>query len=79
MYFNSEQVVIYMNVEFNLNLNEEEIAEESVYLTKEEVDVDIIGVDLLELLEKEICLDMCSFNLGKDEWLLAVAHDVTYS
>ena len=79
MYFNSEQVAIYMNVEFGIDVDEDYIGEETVYLKKDEVDDVLLEPNLLKLIDNEVRLDMCNFKIGKEEWLIAVAHNVISS
>lgn len=77
MYFLSEQFSIYMQLEFNLKISESDVVEESVFLKKEEIDNELINQNLLNLFDDEVRLDMCEYNFKNEEWLIAVAHDVT--
>ncbi|MBM7839584.1 hypothetical protein JOC54_002864 [Alkalihalobacillus xiaoxiensis] len=76
MYFGSEQFCIFMKNEFDTDIDEDGVGEETVYLEKEELSFESICT---LNLPNEIRVDYCSIVKDDEEWTIGVVHELTES
>lgn len=74
-YFNSEHFAIFMESENEIEVDEEQVGEESVLLYKEELDKRLVSEELLEVTTEMVLLHTCIYNTIENEWIVCVASD----
>lgn len=74
-YYNAEHFAIFMSLQFGIDVNEEQVGEESVLLYKEELDDNLVSEELLEITPEMLLVHSCVYDNGEHEWLVCVASD----
>ncbi|MCY8921154.1 hypothetical protein [Bacillus atrophaeus] len=74
-YYNSKHFAIFMTVQFGIDINEEQVGEESVLLYKEELDENFVSEELFSISPEMVLIHSCVYNNEEHEWLVCVASD----
>ncbi|MCO4852440.1 hypothetical protein [Bacillus vallismortis] len=74
-YYNTEHFAIFMSLQFGINVDEEQVGEESVLLYKEELDEKLVTEELLSISPKIVLVHSYVYNKEEHEWLVCVASD----
>jgi hypothetical protein len=74
-YYNAEHFAIFMSLQFGIDVDEEQVGEESVLLYKEELDGDIVSEELLNITPELVMVHSCVYSKEEHEWLICVASD----
>lgn len=74
-YYNTEHFSIFMDLNFNIEVEEEQVGEESVLLYKEELDKELISDALLGITPDMVLLHSCVYDTKENEWIVCVASD----
>ncbi|HCX51036.1 MAG TPA: hypothetical protein DG757_18845 [Bacillus sp. (in: Bacteria)] len=72
-YYNAEHFAIFMSSQFGIDVDEEEVGEESVLLYKEELDENLVSEELLSISPEMVFVHSCFYNKEEHEWLVCVA------
>ncbi|UYY93991.1 hypothetical protein OIU11_26995 [Bacillus cereus] len=72
-YYNAEHFAIFMSLQFCIDVDEEQVGEESVLLYKEELDDNLVSEELLNITPELVMVHSCVYNNEEDEWLVCVA------
>ncbi|MGG0889332.1 hypothetical protein [Cytobacillus horneckiae] len=72
-YYNAEHFVIFMSLQFDIDVDEGQVGEESVLLYKEELDVSLVSEELLTITPEKVIVHSCVYNNEEHEWLVCVA------
>ena len=73
--YNAEHFAIFMSLQFGIDVDEEQVGEESVLLYKEELDENLISKELLSITPDMVFVHTCVYDNEEDEWLVCVASD----
>ncbi|MGN7409162.1 hypothetical protein [Sporosarcina sp. SAFN-010] len=74
-YFNIEHFAMFMASEYGIEVDEEQVGEESVLLYKEELDKNLVAEALLEVATELVLLHTCVYDTIENEWIVCVASD----
>ena len=74
-YYSTEQFVIFMSFQFGIDINENEVGEESVLLYQEELDRNLISNELLSIAPEMVMMHYCVYEDKENEWIVCVASD----
>ncbi|OXS60824.1 hypothetical protein B0G93_107101 [Bacillus sp. V-88] len=74
-YYNAEHFAIFMSSQFGIEVDEEQVGEESVLLYKEELDGSLVTEELLSISPEMVLVHSCIYNKEEQEWLVCVASD----
>lgn len=74
-YFNIEHFALFMASEYGIEVDEEQVGEESVLLYKEELDKNLVSEALLEVATELVLLHTCVYDTIENEWMVCVASD----
>ncbi|MEK3857504.1 hypothetical protein [Cytobacillus sp. FSL H8-0458] len=74
-YYNAEHFAIFMSLQFGIDVDEEQVADESVLLYKEELDENLVTEELLNISPEMVLVHSCVYNKEEHEWLVCVASD----
>lgn len=74
-YYNAEHFSLFMFLEHGIDVDEEQVGEESVLLYKEELDEDIVSEELLSIISEMVLVHSCVYNTEENEWMVCVASD----
>lgn len=74
-YYNAEHFAIFMSLQFGIDVDEEQVGEESVLLYKEELDKDLVTEELLSICPEMVLVHSCIYSKEEYEWLVCVASD----
>lgn len=74
-YYNTEHFAIFMSGQFGIDVDEEQVAEESILLYKEELDENLVSEKLLEVTPEMVLLHTCVYDTEENEWIVCVASD----
>lgn len=74
-YYNAEHFSIFMSLQFDIEIEEEQVGEESVLLYKEELDKELISNALLGITPDMVLLHSCVYDTEENEWIVCVASD----
>ncbi|MCK8099394.1 hypothetical protein MTN95_08420 [Bacillus sp. 2CMS4F] len=72
-YYNAEHFAIFMSLQFGIDVDEEQVGEESVLLYKEELDENFVTGELLSISPEMVLVHYCVYNKEEHEWLVCVA------
>lgn len=72
-YYNAEHFAIFMSLKFGIDVDEEQVGEESVLLYKEELDENLVSEELLSTSPERVLVHSCVYNKEEHEWLVCVA------
>ncbi|MBL3647433.1 hypothetical protein [Bacillus sp. RHFS10] len=72
-YYNAEHFVIFMSLQFGIDVDEEQVGEESVLLYKDELDEKLVTGGLLTITPEMVMVHSCVYNNEEHEWLVCVA------
>ncbi|WP_108671538.1 hypothetical protein [Peribacillus acanthi] len=72
-YYNAEHFAIFMSLQFGIDVDEEQVGEESVLLYKEELDEKLVTEELLTITPEIVMVHSCVYNNAEHEWLVCVA------
>ncbi|MGM2457253.1 hypothetical protein ACS2PT_12375 [Bacillus cereus group sp. BceL015] len=72
-YYNAEHFAIFMSLQFGIDVEEEQVGEESVLLYKEELDENLVSEKLLSISPELVMVHSCVYNNEEHEWLICVA------
>lgn len=72
-YYNAEHFAIFMSLQFDIDVDEEQVGEESVLLYKEELDENLVSEKLLGISPELVMVHSCVYNNEEHEWLVCVA------
>ncbi|RFB35822.1 hypothetical protein [Brevibacillus sp. VP] len=72
-YYNAEHFAIFMSLQFGIDVDEEQVGEESVLLYKEELDENLVSEELLSISPEMVLVHSCVYNKEEHEWLVCVA------
>lgn len=78
-YYNNEHFMIFMDLKFDIKVQEEQVEEESVLLYKEELDTELISNALLSITPDMVLLHSCVYDSEESEWIVCVASDADTS
>ncbi|RQW19105.1 hypothetical protein EH196_19395 [Bacillus sp. C1-1] len=62
-----------MKGEFDIDVDEDKFGKETVFLQKEELDVEVAWKCHMPI---EVRVDYCTFKNERDEWIAGAVHDV---
>jgi hypothetical protein len=74
-YYNAEHFAIFMSLQFDIDVDEEQVGEESILLYKEELDENLISKELLSITPDMVFVHTCVYDNEEHEWLVCVASD----
>ncbi|WP_236251181.1 hypothetical protein [Bacillus sp. NSP9.1] len=74
-YYNAEYFVIFMSLQFGIDVEEEQLGEESVLLYKEELDENLVSEEMFSISPEMVLVHSCVYNKEEHEWLVCVASD----
>ncbi|EMI14519.1 hypothetical protein C883_3272 [Bacillus stratosphericus LAMA 585] len=74
-YYNAEHFAIFMSLHFGIDVEEEQVGEESILLYKEELDENLVTEELLSISPEMVLVHSCVYNKEEHEWLVCVASD----
>lgn len=74
-YYNAEHFAIFMSLQFGIDVDEEQVGEESVLLYKEELDENLVSEELLRIVPEMVLVHNCVYDNKEHEWLVCVASD----
>lgn len=74
-YYNAEHFAIFMSLQFDIEVDEEQVGEESVLLYKEELDENLVSEELLKIVLEMVLVHYCVYDNKEHEWLVCVASD----
>lgn len=72
-YYNAEHFAIFMSLQFGIDVDEEQVGEESVLLYKDELDEKLVTGGLLTITPEMVMVHSCVYNNEEHEWLVCVA------
>jgi hypothetical protein len=72
-YYNAEHFAIFISLQFGIDVDEEQVGEESVLLYKEELDENLVTEELLNISPEMVFVHSCVYNKEEHEWLVCVA------
>ncbi|MCE4939280.1 hypothetical protein P5667_01205 [Bacillus velezensis] len=72
-YYNAERFATFMSLQFGIDVDEEQVGEESVLLYKEELDENLVTEELLSISPEMVLVHSCVYNKDEHEWLVCVA------
>jgi len=72
-YYNAEHFAIFMSLQFGIDVDEEQVGEESVLLYKDELDEKLVTEELLSISPEMVLVHSCVYNNEEHEWLVCVA------
>ena len=72
-YYNAEHFTIFMSLQFGIDVDEEQVGEESVLLYKDELDEKLVTGGLLTITPEMVMVHSCVYNNEEHEWLVCVA------
>ncbi|MFT3655223.1 hypothetical protein DALLNEIH_01647 [Bacillus sp. B01(2024)] len=72
-YYNAEHFAIFISLQFGIDVDEEQVGEESVLLYEEELDENLVSEELLSISPEMVLVQSCVYNKGEHEWLVCVA------
>lgn len=78
-YYSTEHFAIFMSMQFGIDVEEDQVGEESVLLYKEELDKELISNDLLSITPDMVLLHSCVYDTEETEWIVCVASDADTS
>jgi hypothetical protein len=73
--YNAKHFAIFMVLQFDIDIDEEQVGEESVLLYKEELDENIVSEKLLAITPEMVLLHTCIYDTEENEWIVCVASD----
>lgn len=74
-FYNAEHFAIFMSLQFGIDVDEEQVGEESVLLYKEELDENLVTEELLSISPEMVLVHSCVYNKEEHEWLVCLASD----
>ncbi|KQU58726.1 hypothetical protein ASG66_17045 [Bacillus sp. Leaf406] len=74
-YYNAEHFAIFMSLQFGIDVDEEQVGEESILLYKEELDENLVSEELLRIVPEMVLVHYCVYDNKEHEWLVCVASD----
>ncbi|WP_181347379.1 hypothetical protein [Thalassobacillus sp. CUG 92003] len=74
-YFGSENFSIFMWKQYEIDIDEEQVGEESILLYKEELDEGLVSKEMLEFTPDLVLVQTCSYETKVNEWIVSVAAD----
>ncbi|MEW4221074.1 hypothetical protein [Rossellomorea marisflavi] len=74
-YYNAEHFAIFMSLQFGIDVDKEQVGEESVLLFKEELDENLVSEELLRSVQEMVLVHYCVYDTKEHEWLACVASD----
>ncbi len=74
-YYNTEHFAIFMAMQYGIEVDEEQVVDESVLLYKEELDENLVSEELLNITSELVMLHSCVYNNEEHEWLVSIASD----
>ena len=78
-YYNAEYFSNLMELRFNIEVEEEQVKEESVLLYKEGLDKKLVSNSLLSIAPDMVLLYSCTYDTDEKEWIVCVAFDADTS
>lgn len=72
-YYNTEHFAIFMAMQYGIEVDEEQVGDESVLLYKEELDENLVSEELLNITPELVIVHSCVYNNEEHEWLVCVA------
>ncbi|WP_188455458.1 hypothetical protein [Virgibacillus oceani] len=74
-YYKAEHFATFMSLEFDIDIDEKQVGEESVLLYKEELDKNLVSTELIGISPEMVLVHFCVYNTNEHEWLVCVASD----
>ncbi|MEG8979321.1 hypothetical protein U8Y98_21695 [Priestia megaterium] len=74
-YYHVEYFLEFMSSKFQIDINEKQVAQESILLYKEELEEGIISERLLDIIPEVVLVHTCIYNTLKNEWMFFVVSD----
>lgn len=74
-YYNAGHFAIFMLLQFGIDVDKEQVGEETVLLYKEELDENLISKELLSIIPEMVFVHTCVYDTEEHEWLVCVASD----
>ncbi|OZS79498.1 hypothetical protein CF394_00590 [Tetzosporium hominis] len=74
-YYNAEHFAIFMSLQFGIDVDEEQVGEESILLYKDELDESLVSEELLTITPEKVIVHSCVYNNEEHEWLVCIASD----
>lgn len=74
-HYSTEDFGFFMWLRYGIEIDEEQIGEESVLLYKEELDKELISDALLSITPEMVLLHSCVYDAEEKEWIVCVASD----
>nr|WP_206763826.1 hypothetical protein [Cytobacillus firmus] len=62
-------------MQYGVNVDEEQVGEETILLYKEELDENLVSEELLSIVPEMVMVYSCVYNNEEHEWLVCVASD----
>lgn len=75
-YYNVEHFSTFMFLEFGIDVDEEQVGEETVLLYKKELDENLVSKESIGISPEIVLVHFCVYNTNEHEWLICVASDV---
>lgn len=72
-HYSAENFAIFMSLQYSVDVDEEQVAVESVLLYKEELDENLVSEELLRIVPEMVMVHSCVYNNEEHEWLVCVA------
>lgn len=72
-YYNTEHFAIFMAMQYGIEVDKEQVGDESVLLYKEELDENLVSEELLNITPELVMVHSCVYKNEEHEWLVCVA------
>lgn len=73
--FNVGQFIVFMSSQFDINVDEKQVGEDSVLLYKEEIDKSLISETMFSIVSEIVIVQSYVYDNEEYEWLVCVASD----
>ncbi|MFP3719851.1 hypothetical protein SFC57_08000 [Niallia circulans] len=74
-HYSAEKFAIFISLQYGVNVDEEQVGEETILLYKEELDENLVSEELLSIVPEMVMVHSCVYNNEEHEWLVCVASD----
>ncbi|MBG9587986.1 hypothetical protein [Cytobacillus firmus] len=74
-HYSAENFAIFISLQYGVNVDEEQVGEETILLYKEELDENLVSEELLSIVPEMVMVYSCVYNNEEHEWLVCVASD----